>query len=166
MILNASSSGMMTAGGQTLRCALGKGGMIAAAEKREGDGATPRGLWPLRRVLYRPDKLEAPRSRLAVAPIARNDGWCDDPDDEAYNRPVKLPYPGRCEVMWRTDGLYDVVVVLGYNDGPPKPGMGSAIFLHCAAPAFTPTEGCVAVERGALVELLALVQPGDALAVA
>ena len=102
---------------------------------------------------------------LVVRPIAADDGWCDDPADPAYNRPVRLAYPARCETMTRADGLYDVVVVLGHNDDPPVPGAGSAIFLHCAAPDFAPTEGCVALARDALLALVAAARPGDGLEV-
>ena len=91
-----------------------------------------------------------------------DDGWCDDPADPQYNRPVKLPYPASAERMWRDDGVYDVVVILGHNDDPPVAGMGSAIFLHLCKPAFPPTHGCVAIERPHLEALLDKARPGDA----
>ena len=138
--------------GRNYRCALGRGGV--RLDKREGDGATPVGLFPLRRVLYRPDRLSAPVTRLPVAPLSPEDGWCDDPADPLYNRPVRLPYAGcRDEGMWRSDGLYDVVVVIGHNDDPVIAGKGSAIFLHVAAPDYRPTQGCIAL---ALPDLLAV----------
>ena len=146
-----------------VRCALGRGGV--RAEKREGDGATPIGCFPLRGVLYRPDRLPAPETRLPVQPIAEDDGWCDEPNDPAYNRPVKLPYPASHERMWREDGLYDLVVILGHNDDPPEPGAGSAIFLHLARPNYEPTEGCVALSRDDLLELLKGCAPGAMLCV-
>lgn len=138
--------------GVTYRCAIGRGGVNAA--KTEGDGATPVGVFPLRRVLYRADRNPAPEPRLPVEPIARDDGWCDAPGDPNYNRPVKRPYPASHESMWRADALYDVVVVLGHNDDPPVPGAGSAIFLHVAGPDYSPTEGCVALALGDLLEVL------------
>ena len=144
-------------------CALGRSGVVTAADKREGDGATPLGVWSLRRVLFRPDRGAAPQTALPVAPIAPDDGWCDASDDAAYNQPVTLPYPASCERMWREDDLYDLVLVLGHNDDPPVAGYGSAIFLHCAKPGYLPTEGCVAMARGDLEALLALAGPGDAL---
>ena len=159
----AWSDGTFDLNGRRVRCALGPTGVIAAEEKREGDGATPLGVWPMRRVLYRPDRGEAPQTALPVAPIERTDGWCDDPADPNYNRPVVLPYGASCEEMWREDELYDVVVVLAHNDDPPVPGLGSAIFLHCAKPGYPPTQGCVALAKADLLELLALATPGDAL---
>ena len=124
-------------------------------DKREGDGATPVGRFALRRLLYRRDRLPAaPATALPAAVIGRDDGWCDDPGDPAYNRPVRLPYPASHERLWREDGLYDLVVVLGHNDDPPVPGLGSAVFLHVARPDYGPTEGCVALARDDLLVLL------------
>ena len=166
MILQASRAGHLLWETRTLRCALGKGGVVSAAAKREGDGASPMGLWPLREVFYRADRVQRPESALAARAIKPDDGWCDDPDHADYNRLVKLPHPGRCESMWRQDGLYDVVVPLGYNDGEVRRGAGSAIFLHCASATFQPTEGCVAVERALLIDILKVCRPGDAMAIA
>lgn len=136
--------------GQTLlllrdrwRCAIGRGGL--REDKREGDGATPRALLPLRRVLYRADRGPAPRCAVPVEPIGPRDGWCDDPAEAAYNRPVLLPFGGRHETLWRDDPLYDIVGVLGWNDAPVLRGRGSAIFLHVARPDLAPTEGCIAL---------------------
>jgi L,D-peptidoglycan transpeptidase YkuD (ErfK/YbiS/YcfS/YnhG family) len=136
--------------------------VVRAADKREGDGASPAGVWPIRRVLYRPDRGPAPQTTLPVAAVAEDDGWCDAPGDPAYNRPVKLPYPASAEQMWRDDHLYDLVVILGHNDDPPIAGLGSAIFLHLAKPDYAPTHGCVAVARGDLEALLRVAKPGDA----
>jgi L,D-peptidoglycan transpeptidase YkuD (ErfK/YbiS/YcfS/YnhG family) len=163
MIFEARDGLLVLPDGRSFPCALGKGGLKPAADKREGDGATPIGTWPLRRVLYRPDRSAAPQTALPTAPIAPDDGWCDASGDPAYNRPVRLPYPAGAERMWRDDGLYDLVVVLGHNDDPVVPGMGSAIFLHLARPDYGPTEGCVALARPDLEALLALAAPGDAL---
>jgi L,D-peptidoglycan transpeptidase YkuD (ErfK/YbiS/YcfS/YnhG family) len=144
--------------GRRYRCALGRGGV--RIDKREGDGATPVGRFPLRHVLYRPDRLSPPVAKLPVAPLSPTDGWCDDPADPLYNRPVQLPYAGcRDEQMWRSDGLYDVVVVIGHNDDPIVPNMGSAIFLHVASPDFRPTQGCIALAKPDLLALLAEIGP-------
>jgi L,D-peptidoglycan transpeptidase YkuD (ErfK/YbiS/YcfS/YnhG family) len=140
------------------RCAIGWGGI--ANKLREGDGVTPIGTWPVRRVLYRADRLNAPATVFPVSAIEEDDGWCDAPDDRNYNRPVKLPYPASSESLWREDSLYDLVVVLGFNDAPVIAGRGSAIFLHAAASDFETTAGCVALPRSELLELLASLQPG------
>jgi len=159
MDLIVSASGEARWGKHRLRCALGRGGL--GRDKREGDGATPIGAWPMRRLLYRADRVGRPATRLPATPIAMEDGWCDDPGDPLYNRPVSLPYPGRHERLWREDGLYDLVVVLGYNDDPVVAWQGSAIFLHIARSDWAPTEGCVALARADLERLLAEAEPGD-----
>lgn len=164
MRISVTQDGLTDPEGRRLRCALGRGGIAPA--KREGDGVTPAGAWPMRRVLYRADRLSRPQTALPAAPIAEYDGWCDDPADPAYNRPVKRPYAASHEAMWREDGLYDVVVVLGHNDDPPVPGAGSAIFLHVARPDYGPTEGCVALALPDLLDLLKRCGPETVLAVA
>lgn len=141
------------------RCALGKGGL--KRDKREGDGATPIGAWPMRRLLYRADRMTAPATRLPSSPIAPQDGWCDDPADPAYNRPVRLPFGGRHERLWREDEIYDLLVVLGHNDDPVVAGLGSAIFLHVARGDYGPTEGCVALVHADLARVLVEAAPGD-----
>jgi L,D-peptidoglycan transpeptidase YkuD (ErfK/YbiS/YcfS/YnhG family) len=146
------SDGYLTWAGSRVQAAVGRGGIVWA--KREGDGATPVGTFPLRCLLYRADRLPLPYTGLATAAIHPSDGWSDDPRDLLYNQAVPLPHPYSHERLWREDGVYDVVVPLGYNDNPPVPGLGSAIFLHCARPDYSPTEGCVAV---ALPDLLRLV---------
>jgi len=146
--------------GTPLRCAVGRGSIRET--KAEGDGVTPVGRWPLRRVLYRADRLAAPQTAFPIAPIGPDDGWCDDPADPAYNRPVRLPYPASHERLQRDDGLYDVVVVLGHNDDPVVPGAGSAIFLHVARDDYGPTEGCVALALEDLLRVLREAAPGSA----
>jgi L,D-peptidoglycan transpeptidase YkuD (ErfK/YbiS/YcfS/YnhG family) len=139
--------------------AVGRAGV--KADKREGDGATPAGTYPLVSVLYRNDRITPPMSHLSVRPLAPNDGWVDEPSDAHYNHLVELPYPASAEEMWREDGLYDVVVVIGYNMEPVIPGAGSAIFLHVATPDFAPTAGCVAVSKEVLLGLIGLLGPGS-----
>lgn len=154
---------VLALGSRKLPCSIGRGGLRPAGEKREGDGATPVGAWPLRRLLFRPDRLGRPATLLPTAAIAPDDGWCDEPGDPLYNRPVKLPFAASHERLWRDDGLYDLVVVLGHNDDPPVPGLGSAIFLHCASPGLAPTAGCVALARTGLLDLLRDLGPADRL---
>ena len=142
-------------------CALGRGGVQTA--KREGDGVTPVGAFLLRQVFYRPDRLSLPASGLPIRALTRDDGWCDDPAHGDYNRLVRLPFGTSHENMWREDNLYDVVVVVGHNDDPPRAGLGSAIFLHCATADYAPTLGCVALARDTLMELLPRLTPDLAL---
>lgn len=145
--------------GRTMRCAVGKRGALPAEQKREGDGATPIGRWPLRQLYYRADRLPPPETVLASQPLRPQDGWCDAPTDANYNRFVQHPYPASAERLWREDHVYDLIVPLGYNDDPVKLGQGSAIFLHVARPDYAPTEGCVALARQDLLFLLRTLRP-------
>lgn len=155
--------GVLEASGAIFRCALGRTGV--ATLKREGDGATPRGAWPLRRLYYRPDRMARPRCGLPVAAIDPGLGWCEDPASFAYNRPVRLPFAHGRETMWRDDALYDLVIVVGHNDQPPLKPFGSAIFMHLAREGFRPTAGCVALARADLVRLLPRLGPETRLVV-
>jgi len=139
--------------GQPIRCSLGQGGV--RVNKVEGDGATPAGVLPVRRIFYRADRVPPPRGLAPVEPISSSDGWCDDPDERDYNRFVRLPHDGSHEQLWRQDALYDVIVVLGWNDRPVVKRRGSAIFLHVATPDYAPTEGCVALALPDLSRVLA-----------
>lgn len=152
-IAHVTADGVLRFRGQTLRCALGRGGV--SAHKHEGDGATPAGFLALERVLWRADRGAKPACAVPVAPIAPQDGWCDDPLHGDYNRPVTLPHPARHEILWRDDGVYDVIGVLGWNVSPIERGRGSAIFLHIARPGLPPTEGCIALPERELRALLA-----------
>ena len=156
--IEVDRAGWLTYDGRRIRCALGKGGV--RTDKREGDGATPTGRFALRELFYRPDKLAAPDCLLSKRAIHPEDGWCDDPAHPDYNRLVRLPHPASCETMWRKDDCYDLVIPLGYNDDPPVPGLGSAIFLHVARPLYVPTEGCVALAKEDFLALLPALPAG------
>jgi len=148
-----SADGWLIMEGQRLRVVLGRGGV--RVHKEEGDGATPAGLLPLRRVLFRADRLPPPRCAVPREPLGPDDGWCDEPYDAAYNQQVRLPYDGRHEELWRGDPLYDVIGVLGWNDAPVVRNHGSAIFLHVCRADFAPTDGCIALPLPDLRRLLA-----------
>jgi L,D-peptidoglycan transpeptidase YkuD (ErfK/YbiS/YcfS/YnhG family) len=135
-----------------MRCALGRTGR--AYGKREGDGATPRGAWRLQQVLLRPYAMRFVQTALPRRRLRRRDGWCDDPRDRNYNRPVVLPYPASSEELWRSDELYDAIVVMDHNQRPRIAFHGSAVFLHIAGRDCGPTQGCIAVSHGDMRKLL------------
>jgi len=162
--LRVPDRGRLLAGDLALRCSVGSAG--ARAGKREGDRATPAGTFALREVLYRPDRVAPVATALPCRALRREDGWCDEPSHPAYNRPVTLPFDASHEELWREDGLYDVIAVIGYNDDPPVPGLGSAIFLHVADPDYGPTLGCVSIARPALIELLGRCGPSTVIEIA
>lgn len=161
----ATSDGRLRWAGREIRCALGLSGVKTSENKQEGDGATPLGHWPMRQVFYRPDRLPKPETDLPVIALSPHMGWCDDPKHPLYNRQVALPFPASHEKLWREDHIYDLIVVLGYNDAPPAPDKGSAIFLHLARPDFSPTEGCIACPLPDLLDILKAAKPDDHLAI-
>jgi L,D-peptidoglycan transpeptidase YkuD (ErfK/YbiS/YcfS/YnhG family) len=149
--------GLLTWPGGSTRATCGKGGV--RADKREGDGSSPAGTFKLVSALYRADRMTRQPSGVRLAELKPEDGWVDDPQDPNYNRLVTLPYDGHHETLWRDDGIYDLIVVIGYNTDPVVPGAGSAIFLHIARPDYSPTEGCIAIAREVLPVLLGLLGP-------
>ena len=165
IIISAFADGRVWLRGRWVRCALGRAGVIAAPLKREGDGATPAGLWTMREVLWRSDRRQRPETRLPVRALSRDDGWCDAPGDAHYNRAVRLPHSASAEHLFREDDIYDVIVVLGYNDRPVTDGAGSAIFLHMARADYGATQGCVGLSAPDLLEALTFAAPGAQLLV-
>ncbi|WP_418152411.1 L,D-transpeptidase [Litorimonas sp. RW-G-Af-16] len=146
-------------GGLVLPCRIGKEGCVDQSAGREGDAKTPLGEYHLRFGLYRADRLPTPKSSLTFWPIETNDGWCDDPDGDAYNRFIRLPSTASHEALWREDGAYDIILVISHNDSPPEPHKGSAIFLHIAQPDDRQTLGCVAFAPDDMVAMLPLLTP-------
>jgi len=158
-LIRVSPPNVLSWGDRTFTCALGRAGVTE--EKWEGDGATPVGTYPLRQVLYRPDRGPEPNTELPVRPLSPTDGWCDDPEHASYNLRVDLPIAASHERLWRDDSLYDIIVILGHNDDPVVPYRGSAIFMHVAKPDYEPTEGCVALQVEDLRAVLDTCKPGD-----
>lgn len=152
------SDGILRIGNATIRCRLGRAGITRC--KREGDWATPAGRYALIDVLYRADRTLPPGPHLAARPIPANLGWCDDPADARYNRPVTLPFGASHEAMRRADSLYDLVGILDWNVTHRSLHRGSAIFLHFARIDGTPTAGCIALSPADMRRLLARLRPG------
>jgi L,D-peptidoglycan transpeptidase YkuD (ErfK/YbiS/YcfS/YnhG family) len=149
------SDGRIACGDMVFKCALGKGGVVE--DKIEGDGGTPLGTFPIRKVFYRSDRVRSIVTDLELSEITRDMGWCDDVSKDEYNKEVKLPFEGKHEEMYRDDHVYDVVCVLGYNDEPVVKGKGSAVFMHLSRENYTPTEGCVALSLEDMTTLLSRV---------
>lgn len=149
--------GWLVAGPLALPVALGRGGI--RANKREGDGGTPRGTFRLRRLWWRADRAVRPRTQLPVRRIRGDDGWCEDPRDRHYNQPIRLAPTDSGDRLKRADHLYDFIIELDHNTRPRIAGRGSAVFVHVARPGFAPTAGCVALTAPALRRLIARTGP-------
>jgi L,D-peptidoglycan transpeptidase YkuD (ErfK/YbiS/YcfS/YnhG family) len=152
----SATTGVLTLDGLGLSfpCTLGRAGAILPDQKTEGDGKTPLGTYPLRMVFYRADRMAKPETALPTAELTQNTGWCEKPNSPFYNQAVALPHPDVTDEMYRDDAVYDVVVVIGYNDAPVVAHKGSAIFMHHARPDFTPTAGCVGLRPDDLLKTL------------
>ena len=149
--------GWLLAGPLAVPVALGRGGI--RANKREGDGGTPRGTFQPRRLWWRADRMTRPMTHLPVRSIRSDDGWCEDPRDRHYNQPIRLKPDHAGDRLKRADHLYDLIVELDHNTRPRIAGRGSAVFVHMARPGFAPTAGCVALKADALRRLLARIGP-------
>ncbi|MGZ3409490.1 MAG: L,D-transpeptidase family protein [Xanthobacteraceae bacterium] len=135
--------GIIIAGNMVIPAALGRSGIIA--NKREGDGGTPRGTFHPVRVWWRADRGPPPRTTLPLRGIGPNDAWSEDPGDRNYNRPVKRSKKTAGDRLARADHLYDFIVEIDHNQRPRVAGRGSAVFIHLARRGFLPTAGCVAL---------------------
>ncbi len=152
----AATQGVLIVNDKRFECTLGRGGLVLPPDKKEGDGKTPIGIFPLRQLLYRADRVSRPQTGLPVELLLPETGWCEDPKHPDYNKKITLPHPAVHDRMMRKDHLYDYTVVIGYNDAPVVPGKGSAIFMHLAHPDFSPTAGCVGLRAEDMLEVLKL----------
>jgi L,D-peptidoglycan transpeptidase YkuD (ErfK/YbiS/YcfS/YnhG family) len=144
--------GWLAAGPLHIPVALGRSGI--KANKREGDGATPRGSFRLIRLWWRADRAPPPRTLLPLRRIGRSDAWCESPSDRRYNRPIRLDARAAGDRLRRADHLYDLIIEIDHNTRPRVAGRGSAVFVHIARPGFLPTAGCVALTAPRLRLLL------------
>jgi L,D-peptidoglycan transpeptidase YkuD (ErfK/YbiS/YcfS/YnhG family) len=144
--------GILLVGQRAIPVVLGRSGVLA--NKREGDGGTPRGVFRPLRLWWRPDRGPPPRTLLPMGRIFPGLGWCEDPSDRRYNRPLLRSANGPGDGLWRQDRLYDLIVEIDHNTRPRIAGRGSAVFLHVARPDRSPTAGCVAMEVATLRQLL------------
>ena len=138
------------------RCALGKAGV--KKKGKEGDNITPKGIFKINKIYYRPDKIKNFTSVLKKIKIKRNMGWCDDPKSNFYNQQIKLPSKFSYEKLYRSDNLYDIILVLDYNTNPIIKSKGSAIFIHIAKNSYKKTKGCIALKKKHLVKLISQIK--------
>ena len=134
------------------KCSLGKNGVTK--NKVEGDKCTPSGVYRLKQVFYRADRINKITTNLKKIKIKKNMGWCDDPSSKRYNQLIKIPYKFSHEKLYRKDHIYDIVVILNYNMNPVVKKRGSAIFMHITKKNYLKTLGCIALKKSDLLEIL------------
>jgi L,D-peptidoglycan transpeptidase YkuD (ErfK/YbiS/YcfS/YnhG family) len=138
------------------RCALGKAGI--KKKIMEGDNITPKGIFKIIKIYYRPDKIKEIKTLIKKIKIKKNMGWCDDIKSRFYNQQIKLPTKYSHEKLYRNDNLYDLIVVLNYNIDPIIKNKGSAIFLHIAKNSYQDTKGCIALKKKHLIEIISKIK--------
>ena len=139
-----------------VKCALGKRGI--GLKKKEGDLITPIGLYKIKYILYRKDRIKKIQSKLKKVVIKKNMGWCDDPKSKKYNKLINFPYDYSFEQLFKKENIYDIILVLNYNMRPVKKNKGSAIFIHVAKKNYRRTQGCVAVKKSDLLKILKVIK--------
>ena len=138
------------------RCALGKAGV--KKKTMEGDNITPKGIFKIIKIYYRPDKIKKIKTLIKKIKIKKNMGWCDDPNSRFYNKLINLPTKYSHEKLYRNDGLYDLIVVLSYNTNPIIKNKGSAIFMHIANNSYKKTKGCIALKKEHLIKIISKIK--------
>ncbi len=134
------------------KCAIGKRGI--AYKKKEGDLITPKGIFKIRYILYRKDRVKKIQTKIKKIAIKKDMGWCDDPRSKDYNKLIKLPYAYNFEKLFRKENNYDIILILNYNMSPVIKNKGSAIFIHVAKKNYKKTEGCIALKKIHLLKIL------------
>ena len=134
------------------KCAVGKRGI--SIKKKEGDFITPKGTFKIREIFYRKDRVQNLITRIKKTVIRKNMGWCDDPKSSKYNKLIYFPFKYRAEKLYRSENIYDIILVLNFNMNPVKKNKGSAIFIHVAKKNFQPTQGCIALDKSELIKLV------------
>ena len=135
-----------------IKCAVGKRGI--GYKKKEGDLITPVGIFKIKCILYRKDRVKNLKTDLNKMPITKKMGWCDDPKSKNYNKLISIPFNYSHEKLFKKENTYDIILVLNYNMKPIKKNKGSAIFIHIAKKNYKSTAGCVAVKKEHLMNLI------------
>jgi L,D-peptidoglycan transpeptidase YkuD (ErfK/YbiS/YcfS/YnhG family) len=128
-----------------IKCAVGKRGI--GTKKKEGDLITPKGNFKIKSILYRKDRVFNFAPIVSKLPIKKLMGWCDDTRSKQYNKLIRYPFNFSAEKLYRTDNIYDIILVLNYNCNPIRKNKGSAIFIHIAKNNYSATAGCIAISK-------------------
>ena len=141
--------------GYKLKCSIGKSGLTNF--KKEGDLATPKGLFKLGLLYYRKDRIKSLKCKIKKKVIKKSMGWCNDSRSKKYNREIYFPFKYNAEKLYREDKIYDIFINIKYNQFPIVKGKGSAIFLHLCSKKYKPTSGCVAILKKNFLKILPLI---------
>ena len=141
--------------GYKLKCSIGKSGITNS--KKEGDLASPKGIFKLGMLYYRKDRIKLLNCKKRKKIIKKNMGWCNDSRSKKYNQEIYFPFKYRAEKLYRKDNIYDIFINIKYNYLPSVKKKGSAIFLHLANSNYKPTSGCIAIAKKDFLKILPLI---------
>ena len=141
--------------GYKLKCSIGKSGVKIL--KKEGDLATPKGIFKLGPLYYRKDRNKKIKSKIPKKIIKKNMGWCNDSRSKKYNKEINFPFSYKAERLFRKDNIYDLFINIKYNSNPITKEKGSAIFFHITNDKYKPTKGCVAIQKKDFLKILPLI---------
>ena len=153
MIIHVPNKNTLIIDDFKFRCCVGKEGI--KSNKKEGDYSTPKGLFSLRKLYFRKDRIDIPNCKISKKIIKKGMAWCDDPEHKKYNEEIKTHNKKLKENLYRKDHKYDYVISISHNERK-IPGKGSAIFIHLTN-NYTPTAGCIALKKKDFEILLKLI---------
>ena len=145
------------------KCCIGKNNIIK--NKIEGDKSTPKGIYKLGTLYFRPDRCSKPKTKIKIKAIKKNMGWCDDPNSQHYNKEILIKNEVKYEKLFRNDSLYDYLIVINYNTKKTEPYKGSAIFIHLTK-NYKPTDGCIALKERDFLILTKLINKKSTIKIA
>ena len=153
MIIHLENKNTLIIDDFKLKCCIGKNGLNS--NKKEGDNSTPKGIFNLKRLYFRKERVGIPKCKIDKKIIKKNMAWCDNPDHKKYNEEIKTYDKKLKENLYRKDHKYDYVISISYNERK-IPNKGSAVFIHLTN-NYKPTAGCVALKKKDFEILLKLI---------
>ena len=153
MLIHVKNKNTLIIDDFNLKCCVGKNGLNY--NKKEGDNSTPKGLFNLKKLYYRNDRVGTPKCKLSKKIIKDDMAWCDDSNNKNYNKEIKSHNKKVKEKLYRKDHKYDYIITIDHNNNK-IPNNGSAVFIHLTN-NYKPTAGCVALKRKDFEILLKLI---------
>ena len=153
MIIHVKNKNTLIIDDFQFRCCIGQKGITSF--KIEGDFSTPRGLFSLKKLYFRKDRVGIPNCRINKKIIKKDMAWCDDPNHKKYNEEIKIYSKNNRENLYRNDFKYDYIITINHNY-KKHPNEGSAIFLHLTK-NYQSTAGCIALKKKDFEILLKLI---------
>jgi L,D-peptidoglycan transpeptidase YkuD (ErfK/YbiS/YcfS/YnhG family) len=153
MILHVKNKDSLIVDDFHLKCSVGKNGLNS--NKKEGDYSTPKGIFNIKKLYFRKDRVGIPLCKIKKKIITKNMAWCDDANHKKYNEEIEVFSKTCKENLYRKDYKYDYLITIDHNH-KKIPHKGSAIFIHLTKD-YMPTAGCIALKKKDFEILLRLI---------